>query len=180
MVQALLDGNKTQTRRVVKFNQKLTKDFFNDKNASDSCPYGAVGDLLWVRETFAEWDDGPVYKTCNVDGLTKWKPLIFMPRHFSRLTLEIIDVKIERLLDISEEEAMAEGVEKLTNEPSYRNYVDTTIPCGTSKGSFKSLWQSINGKESLNSNPWVWALSFKVHKINIDNYLEKNKNEVIQ
>lgn len=98
--------------------------------------------------------------------LPKWRPSIHMPRWASRITLEITSVKVERLRDISEEDAEAEGVE----QDSFGHWFDYSLPTNyreavssfsTASASFMSLWNSINGKGSWESNPWVWAISFR-------------------
>lgn len=201
MVQALLSGRKTMTRRVVKgvkgnnhISKKATKEnpgattHVLDAPKFDLCPYGKVGDLLYVRETHQYVSNEKIDKDgfqclpklihgfkADYNGNEKdikWRPSIFMPRYFSRITLEITDIKVERLQDISEEDARAEGIEVLTNEPTYKNYINNKAPCGTARGSFKSLWCSINGRENMDSNPWCWCISFKVHKINVDEFLK--------
>jgi len=192
MVNALLDGRKTQTRRVVK-PQPSGKDgstvsfgaIGEDTNIlreievngysqimESKCPYGKIGDLAYVRETFAEWDDGLVYRAAHpvLDGVTKWKPSIHMPKWASRITLEITDVRVERLNDISQGAAKSEGVlkEYADGVANYKNYEDTNGGWFLwPEDSFRSLWQSINGKDSWQENPWVWVLEFKVHKCNV-------------
>lgn len=137
------------------------------------CPYGKPGDRLWVRETFRLFDASiecgcsdspcncppsgtPLYRASHDDGESKWKPSIFMPRWASRVTLEIASVRVERLNDISEEDAKAEGV----------NGEDEAIAAGLEwfdkpRRAFRFLWQSINGAESWDANPWVWVVEFK-------------------
>lgn len=128
------------------------------------CPYGQPGDRLWVRETFLydyfmhentagipDLPDGQfshriVYRASNPDhpitvGSEKWKPSIFMPRKYSRITLEITNVRVERLQDISEEYAKQEGFPDVVH--------------------FYELWTILNGKESWRANPWVWVVEFK-------------------
>jgi hypothetical protein len=155
-----------------------------------ACPYGQTGDRLWVREAFAftdahepdymgsiEYradnkclavDHGPVTvgvpHKCDprpFDG--PWRPSIHMPRWASRITLEINDVRVERLQEISEADAEAEGIERRVSEdPAYwRVYgtADTYTSCPVS--SYRSLWESINGTGSWDVNPWVWAISLK-------------------
>lgn len=145
------------------------------------CPYGAVGDRLWCREAWAvdapldqvrrECEDmlggighGPYYRADEVHentGLT-WRPSIFMPRWASRITLEIVGVRVERLQEITEEDAQAEGMKAaeghlyrpLGSKEPMRQY--------THRQAFESLWDSINGKRApWASNPWVWVVSFK-------------------
>lgn len=147
------------------------------------CPYGQPGDRLWVRETWnneAEYyfiykadaengrmylgtdDEGPQY--ANIDDF-KWKPSIFMPREACRIFLEVVDVRVERLQEISEEDAIAEGINEddfEANANSY-NYVGSraTDHIPPAKFTYKQLWESINGKGSWQKNPWVWVVTFK-------------------
>jgi len=150
------------------------------------CPYGNIGDVLWVRETWGLNYFGSIqyyhlkYKSIepkNADILykadvkefdvlleKKWKPSIHMPKAAARIWLEIIDVRVERLQDISEEDAIAEGVylHKGTGD-LYKFYIQgrDNIVTDTAIKSFASLWISINGQESWSKNPWVWVVSFK-------------------
>jgi hypothetical protein len=177
MVQAILEGRKTQTRRVVK---KITLDKSMDLILKQ-CPYGQPGDILWVRETFGSGVSGKVYYKADkglVDQLViHWKPSIHMPYEACRLFLRIKSVRMERLHDISYDDAIAEGIEVLTcpnaDAGDYncypRNYMTDNAK---SDGwpyfkdeeytkSFASLWQSINGTESWDANPWVWVVEFE-------------------
>lgn len=182
MVQALLAGRKTQTRRIVKpqpttygkcsqwkkhiatapeswTDQKQLTVFLQDK-----CPYGHVGDILWVRESW-RWDDG----------------YLGSPKEASRIWLEVVDIRVERVQDISEEDAIAEGVEPNCSNPSecpstkcskdgcqskgeYFHYMRDfdDFPAFSAKESFFSLWEKINGEEGLEANPWVWIVKFRV------------------
>ena len=137
------------------------------------CPYGAPGDRLWVREAWAPFvgPDGRDYvayrSTCAPDGsflwggdgeiaqmqIHRWRPSIHMPRRVSRIILEITGVRVERLQDISEQDAWAEGFP----DPDGRNreYPDRA------RYWFKTLWGEINGIESWDANPWVWVIEFK-------------------
>jgi hypothetical protein len=147
-----------------------------------SCPYGEPDEKLWVKETFVmEWPEMdppeeeeefrrwvvPHYAATEpkpdlVDQNTErpigWRPSIFMPRWASRITLELTAVRVERLQDISEEDAMAEGCDRV--DPYVSSYgLDT--PC---RAAFAQLWDSINAERpgcSWEANPWVWALSFR-------------------
>ena len=128
MVRALLDGRKTQTRRIIKnpeYHGCLTGDcpHSNKKECDQSlvefakeCPVGQVGDYLYVRETFRDMKNGNACYRATVKVLRsiKWTPSIHMPRWASRLTLKITDVRVERVQDISEEDSIAEGC--YTNE----------------------------------------------------------------
>lgn len=213
MVLAILEGRKTQTRRIVK-PQPTTNglhgvypDKYNhgpkwgfwlpDNRLTEArlwdCPYGIPGDRLWVRESFqpllAEgvlWKDAD-YKTglgyapnyvatspvveyidaSHDDEMTPHiTPSIFMPRWASRITLEITDVRVQRLQDISEEDAIAEGVDFSRNPCGFSD-TDHFACCNeyphTGVNRFMHLWDSINAyKHPWTSNPWVWALTFSV------------------
>jgi hypothetical protein len=97
---------------------------------------------------------------------SQWKPSIHMPRWASRITLEVVSVRVERLQDISEEDAMSESIESWEErgvddaQDYYRDYV-TGGHVYNAKDSFRSLWQSINGPGSWEANPWVWVVEFK-------------------
>lgn len=184
MVQAILDGRKTQTRRVI--NPQALLDNKTRVNACYECPYGAPGDLLWVRETWraVELDngnDGILYRADNhfksiensqaaadlwCDAYAdrkhgnKWRPSIFMPRWASRIALAVTDVQVERLQEISEEDAIAEGLQKEVISVGYQNDSVTL----RARPKFVYLWDKINSDRgySFESNPWVWVISFKV------------------
>ena len=175
MVRALLDGSKTQTRRVVK---GYPLDWLEAHNftpefvalpSNKLCPYGFAGDELWVKEThWRDDEDGAILFAANPDDFAvvqqnkletgspryNWKPSIFMPRSASRITLEITGTRVERLQSISESDAIAEGW--LVHRPSDpRGY---TSPCQW----YAELWQEINGPDSCGANPWVWVVEFNV------------------
>jgi hypothetical protein len=189
MVRALLEGRKTQTRRVVKPQPELLPVKGRRKNAwaaklkdgtyqdvecdglgafLGTCPYGQPGDRLWLREAWAtvnpEWRPGTRSKrpfvnyraTDEIGPHLKWCSPLFMPRWASRLTLELTDVRVQRLQDISEEDATAEGA--LEPREASATYTDN-IP--SARRAFRHLWESINGAGSWEANPWVWALTFK-------------------
>lgn len=179
MVQATIRGRKTQTRRIFKpqptekhdqsgYITALGKDginYFgfkeNETNIFDAieCPYGQPGDVLWVRETFQQDGEDYLYKAnCDIN-VVGWKPSIHMPKSAARIWLRIANVRVERLQDISREDARAEGIEPINNT-QFINYVDGTTTYNE-RTSFYSLWESINGKESLSSNPWVWVIEFE-------------------
>jgi len=175
MVRAIIDGRKTQTRRVV-----------NEAVAFPPCPYGAPGDRLWVRETFASFraegqpvtprdaryvvlrDGAQVY----ADGKTypplaayaagafdaiKWRPSIHMPRWASRITLEVVSVRVERVQSITEEDARAEGV--AVTAP---HLMHGALASMSARENFAVLWDSINGKRAPWAvNPWVWRVEFR-------------------
>ena len=173
MVRALLDGTKTQTRRVVKHAPTPWNPAHTAWDMT-KCMHGEAGDQLWVRETTIKVEDhgyeGPVYaesdygRTCLEFGLSpsdddvtevepediKLRPSIFMPRAMSRITLEITNVRVERLQDITRGDCMAEGC-------PFPNIAKETDP----KGWYRDLWTSINGADSWDTNPWVWVIEFK-------------------
>lgn len=219
MVQALLDGRKTQTRRILK-PQPVASDFRNTKPESarwfydqqrgglwiaDGCAAGpfkpayAAGDRLWVREGWrpsygADWyredlgrvptprDFDPARTSIEylADGTRELggqgRPSIHMPRWASRLTLFVTDVKVERLQDISEEDARAEGcfVGKATGR-IFENATSMRLggnEWANARDWFADLWDSINGFGAWDANPWVVAVSFTVHRCNIDQMQE--------
>lgn len=204
MVQAILVGNKTQTRRVVKPRKDLLfgcllqpHELAGEVNAGDTlnCPYGQVGDQLWVRETWngpffegdlpEDWREEkyktPGYCVYRASGHSceyvdaddnvqqRWKPSIHMPRWASRIQLEITGIRVERLQDISGDDAECEGIESCSRCGGYGfieqggDVCDCPMPeCGIDATElFKRLWESINGAGSWDANPWVWAISFK-------------------
>lgn len=146
------------------------------------CPFGRPGDLLWVRETLYQNgelgleyvadkecidesiipDDHKPYRNyafCNI-------PSIHMPKWAARLWLQVTDVKVELLQDITEDDAISEGVEKMGEFVfPYKHYASGAASCIDAKTSFRTLWQAINGDESWVLNPWVWVISFKVLSI---------------
>lgn len=213
MVRAILDGRKTQTRRIIKLDHErgMKNPVVRGKNgacsyvgcrlASTLCPFGQPGDRLWVRETWGvvsheldedgriqpwtpdrpataihempfgngyysghaiysadgefTWGDDDGYE----DGRSCWKPSIHMPRAASRITLEITGVRVERLQDISQADAIAEGA-----PPSHPSIDAVSRDYGFSDFSrswFGQTWWSIYGQESWQANPWVWVIEFK-------------------
>jgi hypothetical protein len=222
MVQAILDGRKVHTRRIIKPMNSEQKKWLNEDLINEvlhgelinggwqmhhpragtifqgvyveddspfgwvKCPYGKIGDILWVRETFYAYGHWTrittqltnsvkkeyhfhdltlprrreyLYEDCPPDVILKrWglgyhkRPSIFMPKAASRIKLEITDIRVEKVQDISEKDAIAEGID-----------VDLRLnhPEGHCVGRYRSLWESINGKGSWNKNPWVWCISFK-------------------
>ena len=191
MVRAILDGRKTQTRRIVnrfghiggqRFSRvsdfgegkKSQDDFiFRDKrgtwNEADindillACPHGGPGARLWVRETWqcnAATDNDIVFRATDpawgeeMDGW-RWRPAIHMPRTHSRLTLEISGIRLERLREITESDAMAEGVEPILVPPDGGS--DPHVE------GFRALWDTLNAKRGFgwDVNPWVWVIEFR-------------------
>lgn len=188
MVRALLAGTKTQTRRPLREGTWLDPkegvirmcSVGNGVTGFQSvaCPYGAPGDQLWVRETWAHHvqaqsaerdEDGPfVYAADGPQALqsrlaSKWTPGIHMFRWASRITLEIAAVRVERLQDISEADALAEGVTPKC-EPGCSGRLMEALggfSFRPAASAYADLWEQINGAGSWDANPWVWRLSFK-------------------
>lgn len=212
MVRAILSGQKTQTRRIMKpqpaprpdkpgeywwpakaFETMVNMSDFQrvgfEGATADASPFGRIGDRLWVRETFGDCGVRRVYRADTDDGaacqVKRWTPSIHMPRGAARITLEIIDVRVERLNSISEGDADAEGCERLDFERDERDWslcpkcggtrlhdalganygvihdVDCQ-QCNTYAKRFMHLWQYIYGEESWSANPWVWVVEFRV------------------
>lgn len=208
--------SKTMTRRIIK-PQPLEISWFEhqqgwcarvreDMGSAEHpayvmmpCPYGKVGDLLWVREPWAFPGEEALMYQGNPDDVAlyekwmkgenypkiKWTPSIHMPRWACRTVLEITEIRVERVQEISEDDARAEGITRRDPLPDdySRNlpcshcgqrksqHVGTVRVCfgshgeifnsGTFKGGFYWLWESINGAGSWDANPWVWVIGFK-------------------
>ncbi|EFJ8723185.1 hypothetical protein MJ92_21660 [Escherichia coli] len=173
MVRAILGGNKTQTRRIVE--EKFYGRAVAAELLAKHCPYGQPGDRIWVRETYRvhgkatdvatlvyrasvrnSWTEQthrvPV-EVCNKPVSEKWTPSIHMPRWASRILLEITDVRVERLHDMSEADAKAEGATPATYK--------ITPPEAVYRVCFGDIWRSIYGQDNWLSNPWVWVIEFK-------------------
>ena len=191
MVRALLAGTKTQTRRPLRDGTWWTPEHGVIRMApaglactgiaSVSCPYGAPGDRLWVRETwmdlqgtgvevrtgdrsrYAYGADTPAGsygdEQRKLYGL-KWRPSIHRPRAASRITLDVVGVRVERLREISEEDAISEGIER-TNSGFWSTHGRSPDGTYNPRTSFRTLWESINGPGSWDANPWVWVVEFK-------------------
>lgn len=210
MVRAILEGRKTQTRRVVKramgidlqkakgvyevspslwqfsgYRQHWTPGH-NDDEAWVLCgpsPYGMPGDRLYVKERWRpswanvagmvsgpgiEYEDGTIlgrpeasrYPECETPSRSKWRSSRFMPRFASRILLEVTDIRVERVQDISEEDAKAEGIAEYCGEFTFNGGMHLSK---TATSSFRHLWDSINAKRGhgWDSNPWVWVVTFK-------------------
>ena len=204
MVKALMAGRKSQTRRIAKPQPSIKMGVGKwIKNAAlqmigdygvvvdymkKNNPYGQPGDILWVRETmikavdgFTYWPVASGYKKCS--HLDKVVPSIHMPKSACRIRLEITKVRVERLQEITEEDAIAEGVTELAADPiskicrwcgQHKNqHIGTSSnPCfgnpteffdnSTYVGGYKNLWEKINGPQSWTRNPWVWVIEFHV------------------
>jgi hypothetical protein len=209
MVRAIIEGRKTQTRRIIKPQPQLIESSgrWYWKKALDvhgqplvdasrywweyygTSSYGKSGDRLWVRETFAiehqvdhdqkpPFNDGrPVqtidefgwrqphyratdptpeleYEDGNEEPGVRWKPSIHMPRWASRIDLEVIGVRVERLQDISEDDCIAEGIAISQSGTICAEF-------GMGRRLYRQLWESINNAGSWDKNPWVWVIEFK-------------------
>lgn len=201
MVRAILEGKKTQTRRILKIQphpEAELRSIIPRPNAVGSCvsfahvdgrgihshsltlycPYGMPGDRLWVRETWGLFNDlgfcdtslvglkqlprpwQLAYRTDHVDPVNGdgphrpyWRPSIFMPRWASRITLEITGVRVERLQQVSEADARAEGAIGALNSSVGNNWC--------AREAFAALWESIHGTDSWDVNSWVWVVEFR-------------------
>lgn len=179
MVRAILDGRKTQTRRIIKpqpegtLSGSLSGMWLSRplnglllpkiEDIAIHCPFGVVGDRIWVRETWAEAGASaldlklyranyPAHVPTHYENVppaedVRWTPSIHMPRWASRILLEITDVRVEQLNDISEEDARSEGI----SGSSARDV----------KEAYAALWRSIYGSDSWRANPWVYVIKFK-------------------
>ncbi len=205
MVQAILAGVKSQTRRIVKpqpqldqfgseikceryhptkINNRTGEAYpgeevfgFANEDSGWVCPYGQPGDRLWVKETFGVHKDCPAKKIseigvgwvcyradksgmCPASLVENWKPSIFMPRKLSRITLEITKIRVERVQEISEEDARVEGapflLAPILDEPPI-----ASIKANGYRVGFSEIWYGINGQKSWDANPWCWVLEFK-------------------
>ncbi|MGY0155239.1 hypothetical protein ACVQK1_17055 [Edwardsiella tarda] len=189
MVRAILSGTKTMTRRPMKVRPvNIRQTPFTNSGLEDThgkeikSPFGAIGDRLWVRETsglqvrrdaLGGTGEFRVYRASapkavryttaeGKDVPVKWTPSIHMPRYACRILLEITDVRVERLQNITEDDARAEGVINggclSCGEPE---------PCGcdapdpSAIEGFAHLWRDIYGDDGWNSNPWVWVIAFR-------------------
>lgn len=217
MVRALLDGRKTQTRRVVKSQPSNGWSFETAEGAAMRlgyitsshpkkgkfgafirreihpgsgkcehdiipCPYGQPGDRLWVRETHGDEirsvggtpHEKIAYRAtkpnavrcydCNgMEQPMKWRPSIHMPRSMARLLLEVTAVRVERLQDISREDAEAEGLKKWPHKADFAWGYEGGHEAGhgSPTGAFRALWESINGAGTWADNPWVWVVEFQ-------------------
>lgn len=177
MVRALIEGRKTQTRRVLK-PPYGTLEYLPDRTWKPICTKFCPGDRLYVREAHSilpraayrmSIGTGTIAQAEHpTDGYTaavfregfdrsrppRWRPSIHMPRWASRLTLTVTDVSVQRLQDISDDDAQAEGMAPLMNPEPVE--------------AFCALWRSLHGPDAWDANPWVVALTFTVEQRNID------------
>ena len=175
MVRALLDRSKTQTRRVLKPDGEYRLDVVCPPDGGPSrCRYGQPGDRLYVREawsTHACFDDIPPRDLTTrsihymADGKIqtgKFRQAFHMPRWASRILLEVVSVRVERLNDISEADAITEGCTENHNGYFWGgpHAVSGLKQLATAKSAYRDLWESINGPGSWDANPWVWVVEF--------------------
>lgn len=179
MVRALLAGTKTQTRRVVHPHHLAQINLTRGAAVaywSEPMPYGRPGDRLWVRETFGFSGSGYIpdihFRATNPEApiLGRWHPSIHMRRIDSRITLEITSVRVERLQEISEADAAAEGLTfsaKARRSDGCMGIYELRMPDGklnfndNARDLFRTLWEQINGPCSWDANPWVWVIEFR-------------------
>ncbi|KKL63044.1 hypothetical protein LCGC14_2179100, partial [marine sediment metagenome] len=207
MVKAILDNRKSQTRRVIKpqptpepdrieyYGEKIGWGWVPTSRSGKigifkppgyKCPYGEIGEKMWVRETWAKVGDneddihgsrycgsyGSVYFKADYlpsDDHLKWKPSIFMPRWASRIDLEITDIRVERVQDIKERDCESEGIEVAESIGDYAGALWTartekaTFNFSNAQSAFQYLWDSINAKRGYGwkVNPFVWVIDFK-------------------
>lgn len=167
MVRAILEERKTVTRRLVKLPGGCDSWPTRARKPEQICPYGGPGDRLWVRETWrpslqradaydyaasAEWPrSGP-----------RWRPSIHMPRRASRITLEVLSVRIERLQQITDEDVFAEGLEMNAAGSFYAEVGDELAEFEEPRDAFAALWDGINSHRARwDSDPWVWRVEFR-------------------
>ncbi|MCQ4186514.1 hypothetical protein FK515_22800 [Klebsiella pneumoniae] len=200
MVRAILDGRKTQTRRIIKPQPEATLSgslsgkwlsrplngllLPKIEDIAIHCPFGVVGDRIWVRETWARYNIDQnshdiAYRATTPEDWPeegRWRPSIHMPRWASRIMLEITDVRVERLNSINEHDAIAEGLAEISKDwrtykygvPDRDGYPGTD-DCGWPWhewecypiSAYSKLWESIYGADSWQANPWVWVIEFK-------------------
>lgn len=202
MIRAIFDGRKTVTRRLVTGHDVIeerddgtpwpyytTWSHGDDGSPWMACPYGAPGDRLWVKETFAERVDidgkdpaqrarAKHYLMFKADGgdprdpdsfhtWGRWRSPRYMPRWASRLALDVVSVRVERLHAITEEDARAEGVRELPLQEGQAGAWWTADPSASLAApdpvlAFRKLWDNLNAKRApWDSDPWVWRIEFR-------------------
>jgi len=186
-------GTKTQTRRIVKEHPPYlyVEPDYDERGAvvlsvdretgsyAEYSPYGVVGDTLWVREAWADLRgkgfgvpcaykgiEDAESKRCREENGIKWRPAIHMPRWACRTVLEITEIRVERLQDITEKDAQAEGCHSIakwhdTFSGWHLEEKGFNAERDRYRAAFFLLWESINGPGSWDANPFVWALTFK-------------------
>lgn len=187
MVQAILEGRKTMTRRVIKpqpkegytprlfkgNDQLLHLESRKSRTELEYIEWNVIqkGTILWVRETYSPGNiengsnTGWQYKADNKGQNILWKASLFMPKEAARIFLKVTNIRVERLHDISEEDAIAEGVEKIADygNTGYKLYTepDAAYSDIDALDSFESLWTAIKGEDSWKENPYVWVIEFE-------------------
>ncbi len=169
MVRAILAGRKTETRRIIKpqpdehgYWKHREGHMVHNCDLHLCCPYGQAGDRLWVRETWTKRADGNIaykagpYPMDVKHDICKWKPSIHMFRKYSRITLEITKISVERVQDITDGSVAKEGIDWSSTQIGNKHRSPAI-------DKFASLWDSINKKRGYpwESNPWVWVIKFK-------------------
>lgn len=198
MVRAILDGRKTQTRRTAKpqpdedgLVKVINGPWVDTSERNYRCPFGDVGDRIWVRETFqgplfdyeqmeayledssrfekpefcqyaADGGHRPEYQDADDNLRHGWRPSIHMPRWASRILLEITNVRMERLNSIHDVDAMREGIQNLTTCSHADFGIPGVVNAQHPVRAFQLLWESIYGADNWKANPWVWVIEFKV------------------
>lgn len=193
MVQAILDGRKTCTRRICKDANECTvpdMDFYNadrrtyavhnfvDKEhmeqlstAERTCPI-CTGDILYVRETWKKAPNGYYYyedwQRNDIADVTKWKPSIHMPKEAARIWLKVMNVRVERLQEITDEQAKREGIQydECPTGFTWKQETDMHNCYTTQIGAMQALWNSTIKKSDLDrygwdASPWVWVIEFE-------------------
>ncbi|MDY6979374.1 MAG: hypothetical protein SV201_05795 [Pseudomonadota bacterium] len=134
--------------------------------------YGRIGDLLWAQETWGKSPDGPIYRATELEPVDerRWMPSIEMPSWISRLTLLVKDVRIDRLHDISEQEAMVNGADLVGVETGRLSVSSAPEEVGSYRAGYYELWNSINAERGYewDANPWVWVIDFMAFPRNVD------------
>jgi hypothetical protein len=162
MVRFILDGTKTQTRRVV------SPQPYDRSTWSGRRPFGVPGDHLWVREMWRhDPDTGRIVYAADLDETQRlarrpWRPSLFMPRAASRITLEVQSIHMERLQSIREDDARAEGVPcvdgRYLGPPDVTGEAETF---GTAVRAYAAWWSAANGPDAWDRNEWVWVIRFQ-------------------
>lgn len=194
MARANMEGRKTETRRIIKkqppegcvfigatdyhnTDSRIKRGYYwcdgtsgnmqgfwpaNDQSLF--CPYGQIGDVLWMRETFCFINKYHYAASVCSPRYDKpdsgWKPGIHMPLEACRFFAEIIEIRVERLHEITQSDALAEGIKVIEEDEAYYDYMQTGGSYANARGSYTSLWIKINGDQSWSDNPWVWVVKY--------------------
>lgn len=200
LTRAIIEGRKTQTRRLIKEQPKL--DFhplvmkgegedagfwkLNPHEEPIKCRYGVPGDFLWVKETW-KWEGETAYTDlCPIgnflyklddadDIILGWKSSMFMPKRAARIYLKITDIRVQKLQQITDEDAIKEGIQEFTGGKVTKYGIKgwkRTLFKDTPREAFRVLWEQVNGKGSWDENPYLWVLDFHIdkQKSKIQNY----------